>query len=498
MLKKIYPFVLLMAYPLVFLIWAARVTPSAGLFYVFSDQPGERRLTYLLAYAACAGCYIALLAARKRLQNMRLFCLWLCFAAVALAAIWIPPTSSCDIYYYVSHSLIQGRLQLNTYTTTINELPPVAKSFAAASGFTRRTPMSYGYLTAAWLHGLYYVARGSESAIFILIKLSTTLGLVLLFVLLRKLIGGLTAAGDQRDPLEPLEPPTSTFDQALDVRSARQSRSQPRDLFVLVLLNPVLITQFIINGHNDSLMSAGVAAGMLALARRRPALAVLGFCAALHIKSAVVFALPFVALYLLRQRLRVSVVLALLLLVVASFVPYAAVYGLRGLPAGIAVYRTNVDASFPGVAFAILQRFVPLSWAAFHRALNYYALIYFGVLAVFMFWMWKRATGGYRVLFHSLELVYAVYLLFFAQALYPWYILWLLPFAVVRQDAAARILAYSITFFWLDIYFTFLTRQVWAMFAFIPLTAGLPLALWLLLRPTAAEAAADPVTATRS
>jgi len=110
-------------FPLPYLYLAFRTTGAFGFFNVLNPTTQPIFIEYLTAYLAaivifCYGLYRVL---RDGMPELRM--ILFIFLITSACAILITPSSSCDLYYYVSHSVIQGKYGLNPYLTTINSMP---------------------------------------------------------------------------------------------------------------------------------------------------------------------------------------------------------------------------------------------------------------------------------------------------------------------------------------------------------------------------------------
>jgi len=413
-------------FPLPYLYLAFRTTGAFGFFNVLNPTTQPIFIEYLTAYLAaivifCYGLYRVL---RDGMPELRM--ILFIFLITSACAILITPSSSCDLYYYVSHSVIQGKYGLNPYLTTINSMPADgAASFSQTSGYPRYTPMTYGYVFAMGLKLLYAVAAGHEEVIYILLKVMNIVFLYFTYLFLQK-----TATHFTGRPCEILG--------------------------VLFLLNPLVIIQYVINGHNDVLMCLFVSMWLYYLFTNRYIPAILAMIIALHTKVPVLFIIPFVILYVFKAHVPLWKILVGIVLILTSFLTYRLVYHLHGLPVGISTYRMSVDASFPLATVYILSFFKNVTENLFLSAMKAFFLIWVAVYLINIF-LYRGEKGSLQEkMVRYGERIYLLYIAFFSYVIFPWYFLWLVPFVGWVKDSGRQLLTFSAIFMWGEIYYAFL------------------------------------------
>ena len=418
--------ILFLLFPLPYLYLAFRTAGAFGFFNVLNPTTQPIFIEYLVVYLAatlifCYGLYRVL---RDGMPALRV--ILFIFLLTSASAILITPSSSCDLYYYVSHSVIQGKYGLNPYLTTINSMPgDGAASFSATSGYPRDTPMTYGYVFAMGLKLLYAVAAGHEEVIYILLKVMNIVFLYFTFLFLQKI--------------------------------ARHFTGRPREILsVLFLLNPVVIIQYVINGHNDALICLFISMGLYYLFTNRYIPAVLSMIFALHTKAPAVFIIPFVILYAFKARMPLWQILVGIVFLLLSFLPYKLVYHLHGLPLGISTYRMSVDASFPLAAMYILSFFRNITENLFLSAMRAFFFIWVAVYVINLFLYGGEKGSLQEKIGRYGERIYLLYVAFFSYVIFPWYFLWLVPFIGWAKDKGRRFLMYSAIFMWGEMYYSFL------------------------------------------
>ncbi len=171
------------------------------------------------------------------------------------------PLFSRDSYAYIG----QGRLMqqgLDPYTNGISAL----NNYYVLGPDTLWTeaPTPYGPLWLWLEHLAVMLPAGSPEIALIPFRLASLAGVVLLAVFMPKL--------------------------------ARQFGFNPHRTTWLVVLNPVVLINFIASVHNDSLMLGLVVAGIYYASAKRPVIAILLVTASIAIKPITLIALPFVGL----------------------------------------------------------------------------------------------------------------------------------------------------------------------------------------------------------
>ncbi|MCC9069869.1 polyprenol phosphomannose-dependent alpha 1,6 mannosyltransferase MptB [Arthrobacter cryoconiti] len=171
------------------------------------------------------------------------------------------PLFSRDSYAYIG----QGRLMqqgLNPYTNGISALSNYF--FLGSDTLWTEAPTPYGPVWLWLEQGAVALSNGSPELALIPFRLASLLGVVLLFVYIPKL-------------------------------AARHGLNPDRTLW-LVVLNPVLLINFIASVHNDSLMLGLVVAGIYYASAKRPILGIVLVTLSIAIKPITLIALPFVGL----------------------------------------------------------------------------------------------------------------------------------------------------------------------------------------------------------
>lgn len=416
----------LILYSLIFFFLAVRATLRVGFFNVLYINISDLLSSYFLAYLAMMVLYFYLLYCWHKYGEFPQKWIGLTFIVISLCAIFIPPSSSCDLYYYISYSVIQGKLGLNPYLHSISELSQNSSlSFSQVTGFPLYTPMTYGYIVAFGLKILYHLSFGNEIVIYLLIKLIFAGSLYLIYIYLRKIMEHFQVKG-------------RGF------------------LGLAFLLNPVIHIQYIINGHNDVILCLFICMALYYLFRKNYILAFILLSLSVHVKLTSLFIIPMVLVYCVKKKAGALQILIGGLLFLISFFPYLFLYGLKSLPPGIVQYRTSFDVGF----FTCLHYILKLSAnVSTQRILDLVHISPF----VWMVFFWIGLILYYREkrpdeirMCRYLEALYLIYLTFFSNVIYPWYFLWLAPFICCTREFKAKLALYTIIFFVLELYFGFI------------------------------------------
>lgn len=175
--------------------------------------------------------------------------------------------------------------------------------------------------------------------------------------------------------------------------------------------NPLVIADTSLHLHPDGLLAAALFAGVIA-ARRHPVIAGMLFAAAVGVKLVALAAWP------LLLRLRP----AALLTAVTALIAFYLIFLSQGHGAGFETTQ----------AFAQLWHFNPLGYDALLLVFDWPVarLASFGCAGLIVLWLHARSRSVEDV---PLAAIFGVILLF-APAINSWYLLWLLPFAVGRDQ----------------------------------------------------------------
>lgn len=186
-------------------------------------------------------------------------------------------------------------------------------------------------------------------------------------------------------------------------------RSHPAQRVALYAWNPFVITEIVLHVHPDGVMVAMLVAG-IALLHRYPLAAGLFFAGAAGAKLVALAAWPI----LLRSRGRAVAIAAAIVALTGAYAFFAARGGGLGLDATSTFAREWL---FNPLGFDLLQALIPGDLARLAAA----AIATFAII-------WLHSRAG-RSLENGLVGIFGVVLLF-APAVNPWYLLWLLPFAI--------------------------------------------------------------------
>ncbi|MFK0071841.1 polyprenol phosphomannose-dependent alpha 1,6 mannosyltransferase MptB [Arthrobacter woluwensis] len=171
------------------------------------------------------------------------------------------PLFSRDMYAYIG----QGRLMLEGLDPYTNGISSLSNYFnLGPDTLWTEAPTPYGPLWLWIEFGTVLVSGGIPEPALFLFRLAGVLGVVLLYIYLPRIAS-----------LVGLNPERTLW---------------------LVVLNPVLLINFVASGHNDSLMMGLVVAGLYYAATRRAVRGVILITASIAIKPITILALPFAGL----------------------------------------------------------------------------------------------------------------------------------------------------------------------------------------------------------
>ncbi|MCI0627064.1 MAG: hypothetical protein L0387_36360 [Acidobacteria bacterium] len=202
------------------------------------------------------------------------------------------------------------------------------------------------------------------------------------------------------------------------VAQALTALGRPASWAVLYAWNPLVIKTIAASGHMDSIVAAALAATALFLVRRRNGLAACGFACAVLAKAGPIILLPFLV-----RRLPLRFVALSGALILAGFLPF--------LDAGTTLFD-GFRAFAQGWQFNA-GPFVAVRWilASFIANPSAVARVVcaLGLLATLM-WLRLRDDGR-RESFPAISATALGTMVVLSPAVMPWYLIWLLPLAVI-------------------------------------------------------------------
>lgn len=391
--------------------------------------------------------------------------------AFSIAGFFALPFDSTDLFFYMATGWEQARYDTNPYTHTLREIPDYTNDAMITSKWMSRNgnpwldlPLPYGFLFASVSRTLAWLGMGNWWATLALFNtLNLAAHAMIAFLIWR--ISGLLPEGN------------------------------PEKALLLYTWNPLVITQFLSNGHNDILMGFCIILAVYFLVSRRPVLVLPALVAGGMIKFLAFALLPLAAVAVARMYGRKAVLagtMVSLTLAGVVAVPYIR---------DPAPFMTPVIAGQIFESSGSLHRFIDVAfirpastgWAPLQHVLPDVLLglrvalwLAFGTFAGYQ--LWKSLTESLSM--QSIILQWATLLafaLFVATSLlHSWYMGALLPLAILaHQTWLGRALIASSTVYLLS--FTSLRRK---MFVFL-VAAIVPFAIYgsrnRKLRTTASE-----------
>ena len=270
---------------------------------------------------------------------------------------------------------------------------------------------------------------------------------------------------------------------------ALSDEDNARTRLLLWLWNPALLLTFVANGHNDSLMLFWFVLGWFLVKRGRPVLAWAAFILAMLTKPIGLLALPFLFIYLWRQRwqegtawrfLAITAPLSLILILLA-FLPF-------GSPLDLAVRLVTESGSFPGfslVTTIILIRNTLQGPSPF-TDITTTSLLLFALATLYLIWLaWRERSPlrGAADIFYAYVLQASSFRIWYAAWPFPWLLLDQRSDSLAGSRLAAGILYLYLTQLSVIIYahvrvFVFGGQHLWAHLLATPLVFLLPL-IWI-------------------
>jgi alpha-1,6-mannosyltransferase len=207
---------------------------------------------------------------------------------------------------------------------------------------------------------------------------------------------------------------------AMFIALALRALNRPATDVVWYAWNPLVITMIGGGGHIDALAAAGIAAMGYFLARKKTGMAAVSF--ALSIASKIS---PVVLVLLMIKRLRWRGTALALLVLASMYLPFlssAAVW--KNL--AVYVYRWQFNSAWFHSLVWLLR---PVSSDP-----SYVARVISGLIMVIVLgWFAFHDRGGTRQFFSAAAAIMGIFL-FLNPAVMPWYVVWLLPLAVMARQ----------------------------------------------------------------
>lgn len=204
---------------------------------------------------------------------------------------------------------------------------------------------------------------------------------------------------------------------------ALRAMRKPLSLAILYALNPLVIKVFAGSGHVDALLVAALCATVWLFASKKHLPAMLTFAVAVLTKLSPLILLPFV-LVRLPVRLRIALAVLLTVFLAPMFLAWS------GEGSGLRTFAGGWE--FNGGVYALLLGAMggpgdPAELAA--------RVICAGLLGLSLFGLMRRDDGSLESLAHCSMWAMGL-LLLFSPAVFPWYVTWVLPFAVLCRSSA--------------------------------------------------------------
>jgi alpha-1,6-mannosyltransferase len=334
---------------------------------------------------------------------------------LAIAGVMLPAFDSPDIYAYANLGWMQCHYHLNPYVHLIRDAPGWRRDPMLAGGW-QDVAMPYGFLFTQLTTLLAALGGGNLTLTLILFRLTNAIACAVTAAMIYGI-------------------------------ARRTAIVAPERALYLFLWNPIVILQFLANGHNDILAGLFVAGAIYLAACERWLWVIPALAAGFLIKYTPALIAPFALIYVVKRagwrRAAAGSAIAILLCAVAAM-PYL---GERSEAQSIAALREQLQTmcSFP-------QLFAIFTWEAARAA---------------------RLPIALPLLNHIIE---AVFMLGFAAL----YFLCVRGAARDRQPSAVRLLEVSVLLFFVFVCVARGKYEPWYIGVFFPIAMLLPARDWLL------------------
>lgn len=388
----------LLLYVMILVVWAI-ISNNMPYYFksITSENPNKK---YIISIQICLIILLLIFfLVLKRYKNFDLSKLKIGYVAAGLASVFIYPTISCDIFYYVSYAILQGKYHLNPYNTAIQDVIRLVseKPFHILTGATSRTPMTYGYLYSIYLKSLYFISFKNYYIAFYILKIINFICIYYIAKYATKIICYL------------------------------KPNTNKNLIFIGIALNPLLLIEGIINGHNDIILIFLCIIAIWNFIQERCLVASILFMVGVHIKISILLMLPFAFIYAIKRGIKLKTVVFIILLFLISFLPYGLIYNVWTIPKGILIYQKYSDISFSISILYILYgniNFVPGGISDLISCIQLlFIAFYLSMLAYYI----KNNSKNIDIIFKIIMLVYFVYIVIVSPVAYIWYFIWLLP-----------------------------------------------------------------------
>jgi len=377
-----------------------------------------RETTYPIVAAQMAvmlylfGLYFLALLRWKRLQFSVGQVMTIAIASSLVAWCSVPGVNSADPWAYLEFGRIVGVHGMNPY---LHAYPEVHDSYSPYAWFP--LPMPYGpvalaaLVPAAWISGIN----------------------VLLAIYFLKL-EWLAAYG------------ASVW---LLLNILRRTSAEPSYGLFLFALNPLLLLELIVTGHNDGLVILFALWSLFFLQRERGALAMWSALLCVLVKLSGVLLLAAIVVLLLRKRslralaIGAAAVAGTLLVLRLTLLPTAAAWQNLSNPSSV----INFNSLHGWVLFEMTPRIQSLY---LNRPLSGPRLIVAGLFALFCLWRLVRVRDFASLVTETAHMTIALIVVYSGQ-FFAWYLTWLLPYAALTSSKRLRqgVLLYTFTALWL-------------------------------------------------
>jgi len=335
-------------------------------------------------------------------------------AAASAFAAWcsVPGVNSADPWAYLEFGRIAGVHGMNPY---LHAYPEVHDAYSPYAWFP--LPMPYGPVALLGLIPAAWVSTVN----------------VLLAVYFLKL-EWLAAYG------------ASVW---LLLRILQRTSPEPAYGLFLYALNPLLLLELIVTGHNDVLVILLALVSLFFLQRERGGLALWSALLCALVKLSGILLLVGIAVLLLRKREWKSLstgsaaVAATLLALKLTLLPTGAAWSNLSNPSSV----INFNSLHGWLLFELTPRIQSLY---LNRPMSGPRLIIAGLFALFCLWRLMRIRDFATLVTETASMTIALIVLYSGQ-FFAWYLTWLLPYAALTNSKRLRqgVLLYSFTALWL-------------------------------------------------
>lgn len=327
---------------------------------------------------------------------------------VSVAALWVPPFHSTDLFGYINRGWQQVAYAMNPYVYTVDDIPDWGSDPMITNHWVNN-PSPYGFVYLQVARGLTWLGGGELARTMLLFKLFN------LFLHLGVM--------------------------ALIWQAARRLLDRESALRGLYLygFNPLILVHALSNGHNDLLMGALITASATAAVLGRNWVIIPALVAATLVKYAAVIILPLAGLLLIKQKAWGALIVGLLLGLAVfagagiSYLPDWQHFAVDRIQRNAFVSHSSLHSVFFNAYEALGEYMFPALQAHEPAVRSFLKNLLLGGLAGFYAWLcWrilKSTTYSVPAWIRDSLVVMIVLVGIVSLKFYPWYLGMFMPLA---------------------------------------------------------------------